>query len=91
MENGKNFQNKQVAFRVLFNALNTRCMTFAPSSRARYVWYLVPGLFFQFWDLCIHAQLNPFYPPFYPNSTHMRKDTRSSPIFPYCDGKLDGA
>ena len=26
-----------------------------------------------------HVQSNPFYHPFYPDITHVRKDTRSSP------------
>ena len=31
-----------------------------------------------------HVQSNPFYHPFYPDVTHVRKDTRPSPAFPYC-------
>jgi len=31
--------------------------------------------------LCAHSQLNPFYHPFYPDITHMRKDTRPLPLF----------
>ena len=38
-------------------------------------------LFLLFWAQCTHAQLNPFYHPFYPNVTHVRKDTRPSPRF----------
>ena len=30
------------------------------------------------------VQSKPFYHPFYPDITHMRKDTRPSPAFPYC-------
>ena len=40
--------------------------------------YLVPWLFSLFWAQCAHAQLNPFYHPFYPDITHVRKDTRLS-------------
>jgi len=29
-----------------------------------------------FWPQCAHAQLNPFYHPFYPDVTQVRKDTR---------------
>ena len=28
-----------------------------------------------------HVQSNPFYHPFYPDVTHVRKDTRPSPAF----------
>ena len=28
--------------------------------------------------------INPFYHPFYPDVTHVRKDTRPSPALPYC-------
>ena len=45
--------------------------------------YLVPWLFLLFWVQCTHAQLNPFYHPFYPDVTHMREDTRPSPTLPY--------
>ena len=31
-----------------------------------------------FWVQCPHAQLNSFYHLFYPNVTHMRKDTRQA-------------
>ena len=34
-----------------------------------------------FWDLCTHAQLNPFYRPFYLDVTHVRKDTKPSSHF----------
>ena len=40
--------------------------------------YLVLWLFLLFWALCPHAQLNPFYHPFYPNVT-----TRSSSALLY--------
>ena len=33
------------------------------------------------WAWCAHTQLNPFYHPFYPDVTHVRKDTRPSPTF----------
>ena len=46
--------------------------------------YLVPWLSLLFWAQCTHAQLNPFYHPFYPDVTHVRKDTRPSPALPYC-------
>ena len=45
--------------------------------------YLVPWLFLLFWAQCTHAQSNPFYHPFYPDVTHVRKDTRPSPALPY--------
>ena len=45
--------------------------------------YLVPWLFLLFWAQCAHAQLNPFYHPFYPNVIDMRKDTRPSPALLY--------
>ena len=31
-----------------------------------------------------NTDANPFYHPFYPDVTHMRKDTIPSPAFPYC-------
>ena len=34
-----------------------------------------------FWAHGAHTQLNPFYHPFYPDVTHVRKDTRLSPLF----------
>ena len=37
-----------------------------------------------------HAQLNPFYHPFYPDIPHVRKDTRPSPAFPYCKQRKAG-
>jgi len=37
-----------------------------------------------------HVQSNPFYHPFYPNITHVRKDTRPSPAFPYCKRRKAG-
>ena len=43
--------------------------------------YLLRWLFLPFWALCTHTQLNPFYHPFYPDVTHVRKDTRPSPRF----------
>ena len=46
--------------------------------------YLVSWLFFLFWAQCAHAQLIPFYHPFYPDVTHVRRDTGPSPAFPYC-------
>ena len=33
---------------------------------------------------CTHARLSPFYHPFYPDVTHVRKTTRPSTAFPYC-------
>jgi len=36
-----------------------------------------------FWAQCTHAQLNPFYYPFYLDVTHVREDTRTSPALPY--------
>jgi len=41
-----------------------------------------------------HVESNPFYHPFYPDVTHVRKDTRpwSSALFRTAsDGKLGGA
>ena len=35
------------------------------------------------WPWCAHAQLNPFYHPFYSDVTHVRKDTRPSPTLLY--------
>ena len=70
--------------------LNTWCVQVASrylDAYVRVVIYnvLVPWLFLLFWARCAHAQLNPFYHPFYPNVTHVRKDTRPSlPAFPYC-------
>ena len=47
--------------------------------------YLVTLAAFAVWGPCAtHAQLNPFYHPFYTDVTHTRKDTRPSPAFPYC-------
>ena len=45
---------------------------------------LVSWFFLLFWAKCAQAQLNPFYHPFYPDVTHVRKDTRPFPAFPYC-------
>ena len=45
--------------------------------------YLLRWLFLLFWALCTHAQLNPFYHPFYPDVTHVRKDTGPPPPFSY--------
>ena len=56
--------------------LNVRCVI-------RVVSYLLPWLFSLFWVQCAHAQLNPFYHPFYPDITHVRKDTRPSPTLSY--------
>ena len=48
-------------------------------------WGKLPGTsaFLLFWVQCAHAQLNPFYYLFYPDVTHVRKDTRPSPTLPY--------
>ena len=35
-------------------------------------------------SLCTHTQLNPFYHPFYPDVTHVQKDTRPSLAFLDC-------
>ena len=56
----------------------------APASCVCGVSYLVSSLFSLFWAQCTHAQLNPFYHPFYPDITHVRKDTRPSPALLYC-------
>ena len=37
-----------------------------------------------------HIQSNPFYHPFYPDVTHMRKDTRPSPAFLYSKRRKAG-
>ena len=47
--------------------------------KIRMVCHLVPWLFSLFWAQCSPAQLNPFCHPFYPDITHIRKDTRPSP------------
>ena len=52
--------------------------------------YLLGWLFLLFWALCIHVQLSAFYHPFYPDVTHMRKDTRPSPAFLYCKRRKAG-
>ena len=62
--------------------LNGQCVQQSPSASQIHV--VVPVLFLQFWALCTQAQLNLFYHPFYPDITHVRKDTRPSPAFPYC-------
>ena len=54
-----------------------------PASYVRVVSYLVPWLFSLCWAQCAHAQLNTFYHSFYPDITHVRKDTRPSPAIPY--------
>ena len=60
-------------------ALNAQCVRQSPpASQIRVVSYLVPWLFSLFWAQYAHAQSNPFYHPFYPDVTHVRKDTRSS-------------
>ena len=61
-----------------------------PASQIRVVSYLVPWLFSLFWAQCAHAQSNPFYHPFYPDVTHVRKDTRPSPALPYCKQQKAG-
>ena len=38
----------------------------------------------------IHVQSNPFTTLFYPDVTHVRKDTRPSPAFPYCKRRKAG-
>ena len=38
----------------------------------------------------IHIQSNPFYHPIYLDVTHVRKDTRPSPAFPYCKRRKAG-
>ena len=66
------------------NTLNTRCVRQSPpTSYVCVVSYLVPWLFLLFWAQCTHAQLNPFYHPFYSDVTHVRKDTRPSPALLY--------
>ena len=52
--------------------------------------YLVPWLFSLFWPQCAHTQSNPFYHPFYPDVTHVRKDTRPSPALPNCKRRKAG-
>ena len=37
-----------------------------------------------------HVQSNPFYHPFYPDVTHVRKDIRPSPAFSYCNQRKTG-
>ena len=64
--------------------LNPQCVRrLPPGSYVRVVGYLVPWLFSLFWAQCGHTQLNPFYHPFYPDVTHVRKDTRPSPALLY--------
>ena len=88
LENGKISRTNRLHF-VYFH-LTTRSTLGVYDSHlplARYMW-----LFLLFWAQCAHAQLNPFYHPFYPNVTHVRKDTRLSPLFRTAnDGKLGGA
>ena len=63
-------------------ALNAQCVRQSPpASQIRVVSYLVPWLFSLFWAQCAHAKSNPFYHPFNPDVTHVRKDTRPSPLF----------
>ena len=62
--------------------LDAQCVgQLPPASQIHVVSYLVPWLFSLFWAQCAHAQSNPFYHPFYPDVTHVRKDTRPSPCF----------
>ena len=64
--------------------LNARCVRQSPPARSiREVSYLVPWLFLLFWAQSTHPQLNPFYHPFYPDITYVRKDIRPSPALPY--------
>ena len=66
------------------HALNAQCVRQSPpTSQIRVVSYLVPWLFLLFWAQCANAQSNPFYHPFYPDVTHVRKDTRPSPALLY--------
>ena len=96
-ENCKNLLNymQQAAFRVFSTdyALNAWCVRQSPPAsqiHVRVVSYLVPWLFLLFWVQCAHTQLNPFYHPFDPDVTHVRKDTRPSPTFPYCKRRKTG-
>ena len=72
--------------------LNTWCVQHSPpTSQISVVSYLVPWLCLLFWAQRTHAQLNTFYHhPFYPDVTHVRKDTRPPPAFPYCKRWKDG-
>ena len=71
--------------------LNAQCVRQSPpASQVRVVSYLVPWLFLLFWAQCAHPQSNPFYHPFYPDVTHVRKDTRPSPALPYCKRRKAG-
>ena len=60
---------------------------------ARYMRYATRTLlFFAVLGQCAHAQLNSFPHCFYPDITHMRKDTRPFLTLPYwSDRKLGGA
>ena len=71
--------------------LNTQCVRQSPpASQIRVVSYLVPWLFSLFWPQCAHTQSNPFYHPFYPDVTHVRKDIRPSPALPNCKRRKAG-
>ena len=89
----QNLPNLQAAFRAfsINYALNAQCIRQSPpTSQICVVSYLVPWLFSLFWAQCAHAQSNPFYHPFYPDVTHVRKDTRPSPALPYCKRRKAG-
>ena len=82
-ENSENFRTNRLHFAHCSTdyTLNTRCIRQSPAaSYIRAVSYLPRWLFLLFWALCTHSQLNPFYHPFYPDVTHVRKDTRPSPV-----------
>ena len=73
---------EQAAFCVFSTdyTLNAQCARQSPpASQIRVVSYLVPWLFLLFWAQCTHAQSNPFYP----DVTHVTKDTRPSPALLY--------
>ena len=68
------------------------CFTIQPLERSRelamriYMRVHVTAL----WSPLPRFNLNPFYHPFYPDITHMRKDTRPSPAFAYCKRQKAG-
>ena len=84
---------EQAAFRVfsIDYALNAQCVRQSPPASQGTCSKLPCTLaLFAVLAQCAHAQSNPFYHPFYPDVTYVRKDTRPSPALPYCKRRKAG-
>ena len=67
----------------IFNRLHAHCSVCKLDTCGK-----LPGTLAVLGPVCPRTQINPFYHPFYPDITRMRKDTRPSPTF---NGKLGWA